>query len=1555
MSIANEHVDQLVDDFVHENLSAEEAARVQRHCQTCPSCARALEQARRRLSLLQAMPPTEASSQLVRTTLDRIDEANQPSHFRRRLGLGVFVALAASALLLTCAHLYYATLRPNSIDLTLLGQREWLAATTAALRIQLVDRGSRQAMAGIPVVITLRDRQGRAQELASFTTDQTGSGGPRLELPDWPEGNYDLEVSARNAAGTETLTRAVRLKRSWKLLLSSDKPVYQPGQKILLRGLALRRPDLKPVGERNAVFTLIDPRGNVLFKHQQPTSRFGIASAECELDREIQEGTYTVTCNLEGTESRLAVEVRRYVLPKFKVTVRPDRPYYAPGASAKVRLQADYFFGKPVANSRFDYEIYTRNGQAIATGNGTTNDDGTGEIKLTLPANLAGRPDDGGNVRAVATVQVTDPAGQAQSATAELLVAASPIVVQVMPEAGQLVSGVSNKLYLLVSRPDGEPLPNVNVKLTSDTIDLDATTDSRGVATLSLMPPGYDFAWTVQVRDSAGELLGRATGHLRSGSISEDFLVRLDRAVYQAGQTVTLTALGAGVEPIFLDLIKDGQTMLAQQVELSDGKGELVFDLPAELFGTVQLVAYRFVGPQGLPLRKSRVVYIAPPDGLRIEAALDQREYRPGKEAILSLRLFDDKGRPTPGAVSLSAVDEAVFAVLKQKPGIEKTFYTLEQELLQPVYTIYPWQPEEDPAVIPRDQALFAATARATDPASLSGASSGESVAQLTPSESHSLAVRSLPIKEETIRQLKSARLDLVKRGWGALILVSLLCGYIALWMVVPVLDMLKFHAIGLGGLMFFAGFAYLFFGVSALRTFKQAGSAMETARMAPRDMKSEAGGDGSGGPRLPRVRRDFPETLLWKPELITDNEGRLPPLRIPLADSITTWRLSASAVDADGRLGATHLPITVFQPFFVDLDLPVSLTRRDEVEVRVVVHNYLDQPQKVTLTLTEAAWFTLLGKPVQELELAPREVRAARYCIRVNQVGDHPLKVMAQAGEVGDAIERRIEVIPDGTRIESAFSGQLASPIEQRLTVPAEAIEGSVKALVKLYPSGFSQLVEGMENIFRMPSGCFEQTSSTTYPNILALDYIRRNRIVAREAEAKARQYIHLGYQRLIGFEVPGGGFDWYGRPPGNVTLTAYGLMEFVDMARVHDVDPRLIERTRRWLLNQRQPDGSWAADQHGVHLAGTYGEKDVRLATTAYVLWAVGSSNAPEPLDTTIDWILNHRSEDIQDPHTLALVCNALLAVQADAAKVSPYLDRLAALAQRSDDGKFIYWQKREGQHTLFYGSGNAGQIETTALATLALMQGKQHPQLMRGALTWIVANKDPHGTWHSTQSTVLALKALLASSSAAGEAQQRRLTVQLGQHTQQIVLPADQSEVLKQIDLSSHLTVGENLLRLSEQTKTGINYQIVFRYHVPGNPPQQREPLAINLDYDRTELNVGGTVTVKTKIVNQQAATAAMVMVDLPIPPGFAIDPEDFQTLVNERKIERFQRMPRSVLLYLRSLEPNKPLEWTYKLTATSPVRVTATGAQIYEYYDPQKRGFSPARPFTIRVGK
>ncbi|MGB6044315.1 MAG: alpha-2-macroglobulin family protein, partial [Pirellulales bacterium] len=709
------------------------------------------------------------------------------------------------------------------------------------------------------------------------------------------------------------------------------------------------------------------------------------------------------------------------------------------------------------------------------------------------------------------------------------------------------------------------------------------------------------------------------------------------------------------------------------------------------------------------------------------------------------------------------------------------------------------------------------------------------------------------------------------------------------------------------------------------------------------------------------RVRKHFPETLLWRPELITDDSG-VAELEIDLADSITTWRLSASAVSADGNLGGADFPIRVFQPFFVDLDLPVALTRNDEVAVPVVVYNYLDKPQTVELEFSAADWFVRLAVDESgetevgddgklRLELKPGEVRSLNFPIRVEKVGRQQLQVTARGSGIADAVRREIEVVPDGRRVEKTSSGALDEPLTTTLSVPETAIEGSVRAIVKLYPSTFSQLVEGLDAIFQMPYGCFEQTSSTTYPNVLALDYLQRTKKSAPAIEAKARQYIHIGYQRLVSFEVSGGGFDWFGRPPANRTLTAYGLMEFEDMARVHDVDPKLIERTRRWLLSRRTADGSWKNESGMLNdgLAGSVQRGgSPNLATTAYIAWAVFSGDlTTSEADVTLNYLLSHSPASIDDPYLLALVSNAIAAIDRQHPKLRSYLARLEAMKRGSDDGKKVWWEQQKGRRTTFYGGGRSGNIETTALAVLAMTSSGQYGSTAGKALSWLIEQKDPRGTWHSTQATVLALKALVAGTgSAIGQQRARSIEIALdGDPVRRIEIPVDQADVMQQIDLSSLVSQpGQYELRLADRSQAATGYQLAFRFHVDEDtaPNVAEEALAVSVQYDRTQLEVDDRVTCIAAIKNNLSIPAPMVIVDLPIPGGFTIEQGELAELVGSGKIARYQITPRKAIIYLRQLGPGATLDLRYRLKATMPVKVAVPAVHAYHYYDPDQQG-------------
>jgi hypothetical protein len=1576
------HVTDHLDDYLHDLLPPGEAVRVERHLADCSDCRTALDAARRRqAALVAALPPVEPPPELVPATLARIAaDAPRRRRWKRRALAIMFGPLAAAAVVLIALQAYYNNLHASPANLEVLGQRALLAGSPAALRVRLSDGRTHAPLAGVPVTIELRERgAGPFVSLARFTTDGRGSGAPTFQVPDWADGSAELRVTAATGREPEVLTEPVQLRRTAKLMLSTDKPVYQPGQTIHLRALTLRRPDLKPVADTAATFTVTDPKGNVVFKHAGRTSRFGITAADCPLAAEIIEGPYTIRCQVGDTDSSVTVDVQKYVLPKFKIDVQFDRPYYQPGQKVQVKVRANYFFGKPVGGGTLDVEVRLNDptGPLIGKYGLRTEADGSAGVEFLLPEALPGRPQDGGDARLLVTATLRDTAGQRQARSASRAVTAAPFKLDVIPENGTLVPGVANRVYVYAGTPDGRPAKvRGTLKVGPETFPL--TTNELGVGSFVFTPQaGGDYQLQIEATDDQGHSL-RRTQMIAADAAPDNFLVRTDKAVYTGGDTLHLTALGGGNEPVFVDLIRDGQTVSTATVDMTNGQGQLAFDLSPDWAGTLELCAYRF-NAQGFPVRKLRTFYVRPAAQLQLRASTDKPEYRPGETAKLTLALTDDKGRPTPGALSLAAVDEAVFSVLEQMPGMERTFYLLEKDLLQPVYAIYPWSPDgpDAPPRVEFEQALFARTTRTVGPqpgaervvtrtVERDGRLMTEQRIESDPSGliggPHTLALNTYAAKVRDVLARKDLGLEQVFAGMRWLAVVASGALYLGLWLTFGERLVGKIVLGGLTAAALLLALVYL--GApeireTAMRT-KSAmkGEAMPTAMAmppAPAEAAPPGSPDEPGGPPV-RVREKFPETLLWRPEVVTDDQGRAT-LDVELADSITTWRLGASAVTADGRLGGLQTGVRVFQPFFVDLNLPVALTRGDEVTLPVVVSSYLPRPQTVELTLDDAPWLERTGGAVQRVELKPNEVRSVPYRLRVRQVGLQQLQVTARGEGVADAVRRQVEVVPDGRRVEQVVNGTLQEPVNVTLNVPENAIEGSTKAIVKLYPSSFSQLIEGLDAIFQMPSGCFEQTSSTTYPNVLALDYLKRTGKASPQVEAKARQYVHLGYQRLISFEVPGGGFDWYGRPPAHVALTAYGLMEFGDMARVHDVDPNLIARTRNWLIRRRQPDGSWPDD--GRFQTAVAGVSDPghspRLRTTAYVAWAVfGSPDADADPRPTLDFLLAHRPESITDPNVLALVCNALLALDAKHPSVPAYLDRLDALKKSSPDGTRAWWELPAGARTPFYGAGLSGGVETTALAALAFLKAGDRPGTVRQALTWLVGQKDANGTWHSTQATVLALKALLAGTSKPlGGESERRIEVALdGQPVRTVTIPADQGDVMVQFDLSGQLKPGAQRLTLTERSQTAAGFQVAFRYHVPGDaPPPAAEPLSVALAYDRDTLAVGDALTATATVTNRLPVAAPMVMLDLPIPAGFTVEAEAFQRLVQNGTIGRFQATPRQVLVYLRGLESNRPLTLKYTLRPTMPVTVTVPAARAYEYYDPAKEGRSAAQKLTV----
>jgi hypothetical protein len=566
-----------------------------------------------------------------------------------------------------------------------------------------------------------------------------------------------------------------------------------------------------------------------------------------------------------------------------------------------------------------------------------------------------------------------------------------------------------------------------------------------------------------------------------------------------------------------------------------------------------------------------------------------------------------------------------------------------------------------------------------------------------------------------------------------------------------------------------------------------------------------------------PRLRKDFPETLYWQPELVTDKGGRSE-VRFKLADNITTWKMSVIASNESGEIGTVEKEFRAFQPFFVELDPPPVLTEGDRISLPVVVRNYLDARQQVALELKPETWFALTGPASRRTEVPAGDSARETFDLRaVESVNAGRQQVTARGGDDADAVEKSVRVHPDGEERSDTATQLVGGAGAVELEVPARVIPRSLRAELKVYPNLLGHVVEGVEAIMARPYGCAEQTISSTYPSLLILRHHRRTRGDSAKlppVAAKAERYLQQGYDRLLSYREPGGGFSYWGRGDADTALTAYALRFLQDARELIEVDEGVIASARSWLVQRQRADGSWAA---------SWDEKAVTprsVLLTAYVARVLaadaqreGAKSAadspsaaptpnppadapaqsadagrggsqtppakpapPTPLARALDH-LARRTEEIDEPYLLASYALALAESGADRPRVERTLAKLRALARPEAGGS--YWSLET--NTPFYGWGLAGRIETTALAVQALAKGmraeggtkedkkqgsESHPSslvphpsdppsddLVGRGLLFLLRNKDAYGVWHSTQATVNVFDALMLLSPAPG----------------------------------------------------------------------------------------------------------------------------------------------------------------------------------------------------------
>lgn len=674
-------------------------------------------------------------------------------------------------------------------------------------------------------------------------------------------------------------------------------------------------------------------------------------------------------------------------------------------------------------------------------------------------------------------------------------------------------------------------------------------------------------------------------------------------------------------------------------------------------------------------------------------------------------------------------------------------------------------------------------------------------------------------------------------------------------------------------------------------------------------------------------ARSDFQETIYWNSMIVTDEKGEAA-FEFELGDQVTRYSCFADAHGA-GRVGQGSSEFEARLPFHVEAVLPTEVSRGDRLElpVSVVLEDGSAAEAHVLANLFSGRR-ALVDPRLDKILL---EDGRGRTLLPMNVVEgwDEPiLELAGTAGPWRDLVRQRVRVVPRGFPHDESQSGRVEGRTTFVLVVPPDVEPGSLHAQIKLYPSPLAGLQDGLDGMLREPHGCFEQTSSTNYPNVLALSYLETMNQEAPMITRRARGFLETGYSRLTSFECSTGGFDWYGNDPGHGSLTAYGLLQFNDMARVHGVERDMMERTIEWMLDRRDGEGGFDSDNSRYSFGGA--PKPILDVYQTYVLAAIGTD--VEELRVELDGI-EARAATSTDAYELAV---AACGLEAGGRKDAAARARKRLVTMVDEDGSLC------GSSKSFTSSmGGSLRIETTAFAVLAWLADPEYDARVEAALMWLVGQRNGSGTFGSTQATIMALKAILAHAEAERPtAQEGRVQVFVGgERGPEVEFPTGAHDPIVIDDFAELLIPGENHVTVELTGDNDFPYVVDFGYHSeqPANHPEA--PFHVSTALAESTVEEGDTVSLRVEVTNLTAEERASSMAVVGLPAGLEIRPEVLEDLVEAERFAHWEIKGRNLVFYWYGFLPEETKTIDLDLLARIPGTSAGPATRAYPYYTPE----------------
>ncbi|XP_056128010.1 complement C3-like isoform X1 [Rhinichthys klamathensis goyatoka] len=1343
--------------------------------------------------------------------------------------------------------------------------------------------------------------------------------------------------------------------QSGYIFVQTDKPIYTPASTVQYRIFSLT-PNLKPLSQSGVTVEIMNPQGITVSSDKIYPVK-GMKSGKYAIPEVASLGIWKVVTQFANTpqkEFTADFEVKEYVLPTFEVKLKPSRSFFYVGdESLTVDIEAKYLFGQKVEGNAFvmfgvmDGEKKTSIDTSLQK---VEIREGEGEAELTRKMitntfpninQLVGR-----SIYVSVSLLTESGSEMVEAERRGIQIVTSPYTIHFKKTPQFFKPGMPFDISVYVTNPDQTPAEKVEVEVSPGEVRGQTTANGIAKVTVNTLGGSSELKITAKTKDlqlsneQQAEKTMTALAYIPKDSSNNYFHIGIDSAELQIGDQMKVN-LNTGQSPGVKDqdytymILSKGQIVQANRFKRK-GQALVTLSLPVtkDMVPSFRFLAYYHVGSSEVV---SDSVWVDVKDTcmgtLELQVKNKMNTYGTGDE--VTLQISGDPG----ARVGLVVVDKAVQVLNKNRLTQTQIWDVIEKH----------------------DTGCTAGGGR--DSMGVFS-DSGLMFESHTAGGTNTRIMPGCPVPEKRKRRAES-RLQIT----------STLAGQYSGELKQCCFDGMRDNKLGY---TCERRATYIVDGPECRKAFLHCCKEMETRK----NMKTEeeemilARSDDEDDYYTDSdeivSRTQFPESWLWEEIDLCENcPAPVTDKVIYLKDSITTWQILAVSLSPTlGICVAEPEEIIVFKSLFVDLKIPYSAVRGEQLEIKAIIHNYTPKKQKVRVEFMETehvcSFASKKGKYRTTVNIDKDSSKAVSYVIIPMTLGNHDIEVKAAAFDSvhTDGIRKTLKVVSEGVliplhrpKVELNPVKDGEEPIVIRAEIPADRVPDTpANTYISIAGEEISQTVEQaisgdfMGRLIVQPHGCGEQNMIFMTLPLIATHYLDSTNqwdTVGMDKRNEAINHIKTGYQRQLGYRKSDGSYAAWVNRQSSTWLTAYVAKIFAMANNFAPIEENVLCSALKWLVLHKQlPDGSFKEDSAVIHgeMVGDVRGIDADASLTAFVVIAMqeareicaGSVGSLHESIRKAVVFLEGRLPQLRNPYAVAMTSYAM----ANAEKLDK--DILMKHSTQGDAGRL--WTVAGQRHH---------SLEATAYAVLALVKAKDFDKAGE-AVYWLRSQQSHYGGSGTTQATIMVFQAVAEYRTQVKDRQNFNLDVELS--------VAGRSKPVR-------YTIKRDNVHLARSDKVEINkdfnvtakgtgmatLSVLTLYYA--RPVEKKSDctlfdLTVKMVQDFETKQEGAIETYKLTMdffYKSDKTDATMTILDIGIPTGFRVESKDLEELSTgkERYIQKFE-MDKvlsergSLILYLDKVLRIEKQRITFRMHKMLDVGLLQPAAvTIYEYYSPNAR--------------